>query len=219
MLLPNFSIAQTQCDELIFRDITPDYSPTELNGYGGYNVSADAIVWAKITLNFGRGQTFEITSNYKRSDGDWILKAQDLPSKPIQKTTSDCGSCGERSFPEYSSQEYWNIFPDGCLTVVYEVFAADPKDSTKRVSQGVKVTDIVLSCNVESDFADIVFKKAIPGKEQPVAPVDAQKKQRDLDTIILLWQKIKLVNLDGGCNCDCVAGRVEQIHQLLRSLK
>lgn len=218
MLLPNFSITQEQCDELIFRDITPDYSGTELNGYGGYNVSADAIVKATITLNFGRGQTVELTTNYKRSDGDWLIKACDLPYQTPEKTTSECGSCGGFSYPT-SKEGYLRTFPDGCVTVIYEVFSADANALDGVKSAGVKVTDIVLSCHAETDFAEVAFKKVIPGKERIINPVNEQKKARELDLIILLWQKIKLVNMDGGCNCDCIASRIEEIHNLLKSLK
>lgn len=218
MLLPNFSITQEQCDELIFTDTTPDYSGSDPNGYGGYNVSADAIVKAKITLNFGRGQTVELSTNYKRSDGEWLIRAYDLPYQTPEKTTSECGSCGGFSYPT-SREGYLRTFPDGCITVIYEVFSSDSNAPDGLKSEGVKVTDIVLSCHAETEFADVVFKKVIPGKERIVNPVSDNKKAREMDNIILLWQKLKLVNLDGGCNCECIASRVEEIHNLLKSLK
>lgn len=218
MLLPKISIDQDECDELIFRDITPDYSPAEPNGYGGYNIDSNLIVEVSLTLSFGRGQSIEMRKPYKRSDGAWLINANDvmITNKPAEADDCNCNPLDSTDL----NRSYMKTFPSGCLTVVYEVFSAPVSGSTKNKSEGVAVNKFVLSCAEEKDFADIAFKTLLPNGVQPASnPVYASKRKEKMDKLILAWAKFKLVNVDQGCDCDCVATRISQIRNLLLSLK
>lgn len=216
MLIPEISVRQENCNELIFRDITPDYSASHQNGYGGYNVDPDKIIWAQITLDFGNGQQAEIGSNYYRSKGDWIIKASDIPYQN-PNASDDCESCGHNWIT--NNHGFLSTFPSGCIGLIYEVFTADPLNSLPKISKGIKVAKIVSSCKEDKMFAEISFKLALQASCSPRRnPVTRDTRKEDMESLVLAWAKMKLLNPDEGCDCDCVAGRIQEINNLLTSI-
>ena len=220
MLLPQIQITQRNCNEYVFKDITPVYSPQYTGGYGGLNIDANEIIYSTLTLDFRGGQVFELSSTYNQlSEEDWTVYPYDLPQPTTPVSQSDCMACGNA--PEITYQQnYMSDFPQGCVFVKYEVFSADSTDVSGRKSEGVKVLKFISTCKVEKDLLEIADKLTFPNTDGTYNIAKTEEKRLEkMRYLILSWTKLRLAEQETGCDCECLDHSLKQIGAYLTEIK
>lgn len=211
MLVPQILIFQNNASELIFRDITPAYSPNYVGGYGGVNIDADQVTHVVLTLDFGREMVYEIRGAYKQTDGDWTIASYELPVKTPQPG-SGCIGCGHAEDFRFD-QGVMEEFPSGCLTVSYKVYTGA---ENARVLQGQAITKFILRIKQEKRLIAAVQKLTIPKADgcfdDKLSP---EKRTEMLRYVNISWMNLEMIENQTGCDCDCMAGTLKQIDAYL----
>ena len=227
MLYPEFQITQVECNELIIKDITPAYSPQYPGGYGALNVDADRIVKIIVTLDFGRGQSFDIEAVYNQTLPDLVIKSEDIPFySPADVPCNDCNpspcgceGCGDHSIIEANCHGTLVTFPSGCITVKFELFS-QINESFPLVSEATRVIKMISTCHEDKLFAEVADKLTIKENcEDYDFNWSNDKRQEAMRDVMLAWTKLKILETNDKCDCECIAGRAKQINNLLKDIK
>ena len=149
MLVPDFTIELTKrCNSLIFKDITGFKSASNAGGFGGGNINIEQVTKVVLRMESPSGVRYEIFSTYLPSQGEWELFSSQVSDNNIQtgsvytkSSDCDCNVAANGLIP--SNIFYWQVhkdytaydnrdcsrpntlkvFPDGCTTVTYELYA------------------------------------------------------------------------------------------------
>lgn len=230
MLLLDFDIKQDICNELIFKDITPKHSSDYVGGYDVLNVKANQIVWASVTLDFGLNRVYEISKAYNQTHGDWVIKASHIPfhestdsgcsdcGTPCAGTPAGCEGCDDTQALEKDCNGFLTTFPEGCITIKYEVFSWDSTCKCNK-SEGVKVKRIVSTCATEKLYYELADKLTLG---DPKCYDFFNKKETRIQTISMMSlakAKLDLLGSNPNVSCECVASEIKQIKDYLDSIK
>jgi hypothetical protein len=215
MLLPQIQITQPEADVLVIKDITPDYSPYETNGYGVVNVEAEEIVTSEINLDFGNGMAYSLTSTYNRTKGEWEIHAYDLPELPITTSSTGCNDCGSVEQPK-GKFGHLSAFPQGCVLITYEVFSADSNAPNNRKSEGKKVLKFVSTFLTEKKLHELAERIPFPTQGGVSRFWKNRDERREIMNFFGLANlKLDLLQIETGCDCECIASRIKQIDAYL----
>lgn len=233
MLLPVISISQTNCKSVIVEDITPGHSTDYPGGYGGYNVLKEDIKWARLTFRFGNSRDgVSIAKWYNPTEGPWTVYAEEISipveiksdcidCTPCQKEVYGCDHCGDSKLVVDCEGNLF-AFPEGCTTVMYEVFdKGEPCDICPVVSAGSSITKMVSVCQLETDFSELVDKLTGPGQTRCYEfHATPEKRKHALQTVAFAWAKLNLIQKKvDQVDCDCIAGQIKDIRAMIESVK
>ncbi|MCE7039246.1 hypothetical protein [Dyadobacter sp. CY312] len=228
MIFPDFQITQNECNSFVFKDTTPKYSNENLGGYGGLNPNAEEVTKTIVTLDFGKGQAYELISSYNQTKPDWIIHAGDIPINTA--SNSDCNDCGpvpcgcedcdDSPKLEADCHGFLTGFPSGCIIVRQEIFVWDPLTSRDK-SIGLKVKQIVSVCAQERKFIEIAHKLTLPNECGAYDFFKSEEKRlQTMREFSLAWTKLSLLQTHSPhCGCDCIASSIRQIDNFLDSIK
>lgn len=225
MLLPDFTIEQTDCNALIFRDVTPKYSPRYIGGYGVMNVDADKIMKSEIGIDLGSNGYYIVTKYYNQEMGDWVINAKDIPLNVL--TSSDCGDCSrpcgcegcsDKQKAEADCRGFMLTFPEGCMTLRYEVFSIDTVTGQYK-SEGIKVKRIVNACHQKQKLISLADKVTGGLNGQYDFYLTKEKKFDIMSKIMFAWSKLELSEFAQDCDCDCIDSRIKRVRTDLLSIK
>jgi len=223
MLIPDFQITQQDCNALIFKDVTPAYSPQYPGGYGALNVDADEIILTKVSLDLGINGYYSFERKFNQTGGDWTINAYDIPYAPVKAGCSDCGvPCGCEGCSDVEGLDpdcggYMTGFPEGCIVVKMEVFTQGASENTFQL-QGTKIKRIVSTCFKDKKILEIADKLTL-GEDCHYDFYKTKEKRREMmQDLMLAWTKLKLTENEVNCDCECVASRIKQIGIYLDSI-
>ncbi|MGG7664074.1 hypothetical protein [Dyadobacter sp. BHUBP1] len=218
MLLPDFTVSQPECNQLVLRDVTPSYSVDYPGGYGAVNIDANQIVWAKIGLDMGGNGYYELEKVYNQTLGDWVINAGDIPLEQ-PAAASGCEECQGFEQAQTDCHGFMSAFPEGCITLRYEVFSFEQACNCIK-AEGTRVKQIVSTCQQDQKFVALADKLTLGDDCHYDFQMSSEKKAKIMQEFILAWTKLKLMaGTQTGCDCECVAIRIKQIGAYLDSVK
>lgn len=220
MLLPDFDVTQTDCNELIFRDTTPVYSAENPGGYGVFNIDADEIVKAVVSLDFGGNRRYEIEKIYKQSMPAWVISSRDIMiGETPEAGCSDCGTpcgCGGCSDSMKLSEDcngYLSTFPSGCIIITYEVFIVG------NISVGIASKKIVSTCHEDKKLLDIADKLTLGDPKCYDFHNKKETRIQTMQSVMLAWMKLEVIQNAKNMDCECVASSIKQVGLYLDSVQ
>jgi len=222
MLLPVVEVEQKECNKLIFREVTPDYSPKYLGGYGCDNIDSELIMRAEITLDFGSNGMYMFSKLYNREMEPFVINAEDIVYQKSSSGCDDCGTpcgcenCNDAGISETDCRGNMTNFPEGCIKIKYEVYSLD--DQGKYHSEGIKVFQIINACHQKQRVIDL-FDKITGGRNGQYDFYMTKEKRFDVQTKVnIAWAKLQLSNFKEDCDCRCIDSRIKRIRADLDSI-
>lgn len=210
MLLPQIEITQKECNQLIIKDITPDYSPDYPGGYGGPNIEAENIVWTEVTLQFSKDEGYNIGRDYNATKMPWELFAFEIPTGAMS-ATSGCLSCGDKKVI-ISDNGFLSTYPTGCIDVKYEVFSFDADEDNKRKHEGTKIIRIISSCSQEKKLIELADKLTLPNIQGGYDIAITRDDHREMMNHVTMAKfKLDLLTPEAAADCSCIAASLKQI--------
>lgn len=233
MVIPKFDIKTFTCDKLVITDITPEGTT---HGYGGLNINRNEIQYVEFTFDYGHGVKPKVGKIWSPDSSEPIvIDIADLSLTIDSKTGyvqgfrtvtafTECGEvcdiCIPDIFVETDTCTCRAIgFPEGCVKITYEVFSKS-LPSGKYKTEGLNIVNHIFRCNLDKDIADFAARLVLPTSNCNYKFKSGRDVRKEtMENVILAWQKLNLLTVDGPCDCDCVALQMKQIRTYLTYAK
>lgn len=223
MVIPDFSIRSETCSEIFIEDTTGIYDEYHPNWYGGVNINKNEIGLVEFTFNFGGGVKTKVGKYHNPERGEVKIDIEDLSLEVDSKgmlskyvAPPSCETCPQPIQAPVSCDGKVGVFPEGCVTITYEVFSKD-LNTGKYVSEGINIKQFILSCSLEKDIAKLASKLVLDGQDCKYRYRKGGDNTKEIkENLILAWLKLEAIGTGGIGDCDCVALELRSIREYLR---
>ncbi len=86
--------------------------------------------------------------------------------------------------------------------------------------EAVKVIKFISTCWQDKKLADAAFKLALPNKKSEYNFFKSKDvRMEQMRYLTLADQKLQMMEIEDGCDCDCINGRLKQVDAYLDLIK